>query len=104
MSEVLEIVQGHHFISIHVADCIIFPLSCSFVSYSLLIGRGSVINTGPLFLISLFPSVILTGGAWLTKRVAFTGQQQKSEKMAENKLNELISMPNETQETLCDEV
>jgi hypothetical protein len=28
-----------------------------FGAYSLLIGRGSVLNTGPLFLISLFPSV-----------------------------------------------
>ena len=41
-----------------------------FASYSLLIGRGSVINTGPLFLISLLPSALLSGGAWIAKRIA----------------------------------
>jgi hypothetical protein len=41
-----------------------------FISYSLLIGRGSVINTGPLFLISLLPSALLSGGAWIAKRIA----------------------------------
>ena len=42
-----------------------------FVSYSLLIGKGSVINTGPLFLISLLPSALLSGGAWIVKKFAF---------------------------------
>ena len=37
--------------------------------YALLIGRGSAINTGPLFVISLLPSVMLSGIAWVAKRV-----------------------------------
>lgn len=41
-----------------------------FALYSLLIGRASVINTGPLFLISLVPSALLSGGAWIAKRIA----------------------------------
>lgn len=56
-------------------------------SYSMLIGRGSVINTGPLFLISLLPSVILSGGAWLAKRVAFKGKKQTSENAATENLD-----------------
>ena len=51
-----------------------------FALYPILIGKGSVINTGPLFLISLLPSIIVTGGAWLAKRVAF---KEKSENTAE---------------------
>ena len=47
-----------------------------FASYSLLIGRGSVINTGPLFLISLLPSVLLSGFAWIAKRVALNEEDQ----------------------------
>ena len=50
-----------------------------FASYSLLIGRGSVINTGPLFLISLLPSALLSGIAWIAKRVALeTDQNEKN--------------------------
>lgn len=50
-----------------------------FASYSLLIGRGSVINTGPLFLISLLPSALLSGIAWIAKRVALeTDQKEKN--------------------------
>ena len=67
-----------------------------FISYSLLIGRGSVINTGPLFLISLLPSAILSGGAWIAKRVALnnepdlesTSKESKGETGKESKQNE----------------
>ena len=51
-----------------------------FALYPILIGKGSVINTGPLFLISLLPSIILTGGAWLAKRVAFKGKPENTAK------------------------
>ena len=50
-----------------------------FASYSFLIGRGSVINTGPLFLISLLPSAILSGGAWIAKRIALNDPDSKGE-------------------------
>ena len=50
-----------------------------FASYSLLIGRGSVINTGPLFLISLLPSAILSGGAWIAKRIALNDPESVDE-------------------------
>ena len=56
-----------------------------FASYSMLIGRGSVINTGPLFLISLLPSAVLSGGAWIAKRVALKGPEQTSESESEEK-------------------
>ena len=46
-----------------------------FGAYSLLVGRGSVINTGPSFIISLIPSVILTGGAWLAKKLTLDQDQ-----------------------------
>ena len=50
-----------------------------FASYSFLIGRGSVINTGPLFLISLLPSAVLSGGAWIAKRIALNDPDSKDE-------------------------
>ena len=36
--------------------------------YSLLIGKGSTISTGPLAVISLFPSILVSGVAWIVKR------------------------------------
>ena len=52
----------------------VFLLCLQFIAivllYLLLIGRGSAINTGPLFAISLLPSLLLSGVAWLAKRVA----------------------------------
>ena len=57
-----------------------------FASYSMLIGRGSVINTGPLFLISLLPSAVLSGGAWIAKRVALKGPEQTTESEGEEKI------------------
>ena len=53
----------------------------------MLIGRGSVINTGPLFLISLLPSAILSGGAWLAKRVALKGADSDSKQELETEIN-----------------
>ena len=38
--------------------------------YSLLVGTGSAINTGPLFIISLLPSALVSGVAWIAQRVA----------------------------------
>lgn len=66
-----------------------------FGAYSLLIGRGAVINTGPLFLVSLFPSVTLTGGAWIVKRFVLdlNVTQQDSEDTTnevENTMNTVI--------------
>ena len=43
--------------------------------YSLIIGRGSVINTGPLLAISLFPSVFLSVVAWIAKRIVLNKNQ-----------------------------
>ena len=52
-----------------------------FAFYSLLIGRGSVINTGPLFLISLLPSAVLSGGAWIAKRIALNNPKNTNEEL-----------------------
>ena len=43
--------------------------------YALIIGRGSVVCTGPLFIISLFPSIVLSLGAWIAKRVVLNGSR-----------------------------
>jgi len=49
-----------------------------FASYSLLIGRGSVINTGPLLAISLFPSVFLSVVAWIAKRIVLNKNRERN--------------------------
>ena len=41
--------------------------------YSLLIGRGSAISTGPLAVISIFPSIIVSGIALIVKRFTLNG-------------------------------
>ena len=46
--------------------------------YLLLIGRGSAINTGPLFAISLFPSLLISSVAWVAKRVALHETENNS--------------------------
>ena len=46
--------------------------------YSLLIGRGSAINTGPLFAISLLPSLLISSVAWVAKRVALHETENNS--------------------------
>ena len=43
--------------------------------YALMIGRGSVVNTGPLFIISLFPSIAISIGAWIAKRLLLNGRK-----------------------------
>ena len=43
--------------------------------YMLIVGRGSIVNTGPLFVISLFPSIILSLGAWIAERIVLKGSQ-----------------------------
>ena len=66
-----------------------------FASYSLLIGRGSVINTGPLFLISLLPSALLSGGAWIAKRIALNdpdeGESLQDEEEKANSEHNMIT-------------
>ena len=52
-----------------------------FALYTLLIGRGSVINTGPLFLISLIPSALLSGGAWIVKRITLNDSESTNEEL-----------------------
>ena len=52
--------------------------------YLLFIGRSSAINTGPLFIISLLPSLLLSGVAWLAKRVALN-ETDKTAKSASKK-------------------
>lgn len=47
--------------------------------YSLLIGTGSAINTGPLFIISLLPSALVSGVAWIAKRVALNETKSTNE-------------------------
>ena len=54
-----------------------------FVSYPLLIGKGSVINTAPLFLISLLPSALFSVGAWLLKRFAFNHSRDEDHSSVE---------------------
>ena len=43
--------------------------------YSLIIGRGAVVNTGPLLIISLVPSAFVSLVAWIAKRMVFNGSQ-----------------------------
>ena len=43
--------------------------------YILTVGRGSIVNTGPLFIISLFPSIILSLGAWIAERIVLKGSK-----------------------------
>ena len=42
---------------------------CLFIWYVLVIGRASVVSTGPLTVLSLLPSVILSGSAWIAKKI-----------------------------------
>ena len=53
------------------------------VSYSLLIGKGSVITTGPLFLISLIPSVLLSIIAWIAKKATLNEEADADPESAE---------------------
>ena len=46
-------------------------------SYALLIGRASSINNAPLFVISLLPSVLLSGIGWLAKRATLSDNKKK---------------------------
>ena len=54
--------------------------------YSLLIGRGSAISTGPLAVISLLPSILISGIAWIVQKFTFdkpkntTQTEKKAEK------------------------
>ena len=43
--------------------------------YILIVGRGSVVSTGPLVIVSLFPSMIISFGAWTAKRMVLNGNQ-----------------------------
>ena len=52
----------------------IYAITLVFI-YALIIGRGSVVNTTPLFIISLFPSIILSLGAWIAKRIILNGSR-----------------------------
>ena len=47
------------------------------VLYSLLIGRGSVITTGPLFVLSVMPSVFISCVTWIAKRMALDGKSKQ---------------------------
>jgi len=46
--------------------------------YVLIIGRGSVINTGPLLAISLFPSVFLSVVTWIAKRIVLNTNRERN--------------------------
>ena len=77
------------------------------ILYTLLIGRGSVINTGPLFVISLLPSALLSGGAWIVKRVALNDPENTcadEESQTENTdfllQNREQVLPHETRNTM----
>ena len=44
--------------------------------YLLLIGKGSALNTAPHFVISLFPSALVSGVALITNRIVFNGEKK----------------------------
>ena len=46
------------------------------ISYLLLIGKSSVINSTPAFIISLVPSILISGGAWFVKKVVFVTETE----------------------------
>lgn len=52
--------------------------------YSLLVGTGSAINTGPLFIISLLPSALVSGVAWIAQRVALV-ETKSTDKTSQKK-------------------
>lgn len=54
--------------------CVIF-----YFFYTLLVGRGSVVSTVPLFLLSVLPSVLLSGVTWIAKRAVLEGGKHKRE-------------------------
>ena len=56
------------FVIISLVIMLIYAITLVFI-YALIIGRGSVVNTTPLFIVSLFPSIILSLGAWIAKRI-----------------------------------
>lgn len=60
--------------------------------YSLLIGRGSAINTGPLFAISLLPSLLISSVAWVAKRVALQNTFQSTKKSIEEQIKDKAGM------------
>ena len=46
------------------------------ISYLLLIGKSSVINSTPAFIISLVQSILISGGAWFVKKVVFVTETE----------------------------
>ena len=46
------------------------------ISYLLLIGKSSVINSTPAFIISLVPFILISGGAWFVKKVVFVTETE----------------------------
>ena len=53
-------------------------------SYLLLIGKNSVINSIPSFIISLVPSILISGGAWFAKKVTFETEVENVQTNGEN--------------------
>ena len=73
------VILGLHFLAI-------------FISYSLLIGKGSVINTGPLVVLSLLPSVLLSVFAWIAKEVTLKSTDERLSLTSEKEECELLSV------------
>ena len=62
------------FVIVSLVIMYIYAITLVFI-YALIIGKGSVVNTTPLFIISLFPSIILSLGAWIAKRIILNGSR-----------------------------
>ena len=77
------VILGLHFLAI-------------FVGYSMLIGKGSVINTGPLVVLSLLPSALLSGFAWIAKEIALkpADKTASGRQTSENEEHELLPIEN----------
>lgn len=50
--------------------------------YSLMIGKGSAVNTAPHFVISLFPSALVSGVALIAQMIVFNGKKEHQETSA----------------------
>ena len=55
-----------------------FHMIAVVVTYLLLIGRGSIITTGPLFVLSVLPSAFISSIARIVKRTVLDGKSMQT--------------------------
>ena len=65
------------FTALAIACILMFLLYAIFLTflYSVIVGSGSAVNTGPLFIVSLIPSILIMIVAWIADRILLKGSQ-----------------------------